>query len=126
LYDNETEILLFPVASLRGIVKDSLDNIVSYADLKFACKPLPKINHPSSADRFGTFSTITPTGKCKVYASYEDALGFEEITLGQGELRDIEIKLDKTIISIPAEKYTGWIVGVIAGIIIFAAAAYFV
>lgn len=126
LYDNETEIMLFPIASLRGIVKDSLDNIVSYADLKFACKPLPKINHPSTADRFGTFSTITPTGKCKIYASYEDALGFEEITIEQGELRDVEIKLDKTIVTFPAEKYTGWIVGMIAGLAIFAFTIYLV
>ncbi len=126
LYDNETEILLFPIASLRGIVKDSLDNIVSYADLKFACKPLPKIKHPSNADKFGTFSTITPTGKCKIYASYEDAIGFEEITIEQGELRDVEIKLDKTIVSFPAEKYTGWIIGLIAGLVVFATIAYFV
>lgn len=103
-YAGEKEILLFPAASLRGIVKDSLDNIVGFAELKFACKPLPKINHPLQADKFGTFSTITPTGKCKVYASYENALGFEEITLEQGELRDIEIKLDKTIVTIKEKK----------------------
>ena len=124
-YYDETEILLFPAASVRGIVKDSLDNIVSYADLKFACKPLPKINHPSSTDRFGTFTTITPTGKCKIYGSYEDALGFEEIIIEQGELRDIEIKLDKTIVSFPTKKYTGMAIGIIIGLIIFAAAIYF-
>lgn len=126
IYDGENEILLFPIASLRGIVKDSLDNIVSYADIKVACKPLPKIKHPSNADKFGTFSTITPTGKCKVYASYEDALGFEEIILEQGELRDVEIKLDKTIVSFPAKTYAGWIVAVVLAIIVFIVIAYFV
>ena len=121
-YGGEKEIMLFPAASLRGIVKDSLDNIVGFAELKFACKPLPKINHPARADNFGTFSTITPPGKCKVYASYENALGFEEITLEQGELRDIEIKLDKTIVTIKEKKnYTGyWIALLIAAIIIIA------
>jgi len=107
VYDGEEDVLLFPIASVRGIVKDSLDNIVSYADLKVACKPLPKINHPSNSDRFGTFSTITPTGKCKIYASYESALGFKEIILEQGELRDVEIKLDKTIVSVPTKTYAG-------------------
>ncbi|MBD3303610.1 hypothetical protein GF343_00540 [Candidatus Woesearchaeota archaeon] len=124
IYDGESEILLFQISSIRGIVKDSLDNIVSYSDIKFACKPLPKINHPSNADRFGTFSTITPTGKCKIYASYEDALGFKEIVLEQGELRDIEIRLDKTIVSFPVKTYTGWIVAIVLAITIFAGAAY--
>ncbi len=114
VYDGEEEILLFPIASVRGIVKDSLDNIVGFADLKFACKPLPKIKHPSNADKFGTFSTITPTGKCKIYASYESALGFEEIILEQGELRDVEIKLDKTIVSVPTKTYAGTGILVIA------------
>jgi len=126
IYDSQNEVLLFPIASLRGIVKDSLDNIVSYADIKFACKPLPKIRHPSNADKFGTFSTITPIGKCKVYASYEDALGFEEIILEQGELKDIEIKLDKTIISFPAKTYAGWIIAVVLAVIVSIVTAYFV
>jgi len=118
-YSGEKEILLFPAASLRGIVKDSLDNIVGFAELKFACKPLPKINHPLQADNFGTFSTITPTGKCKVYASYENALGFEEITLEQGELKDIEIKLDKTIVTIKEKKsYAGYEIALLIAAII--------
>lgn len=126
IYDGDKDVLLFPTASLRGIVKDSLDNIVSFADIKFACKPLPKIRHPANADKFGTFSTITPTGKCKVYASYEDALGFKEIILEQGELKDVEIKLDKTIISFPAKTYAGWIIAVILAVIVFIVIAYFV
>lgn len=125
-YGGEKEIMLFPAASLRGIVKDSLDNIVGFAELKFACKPLPKISHPLQADKFGTFSTITPTGKCKVYASYENALGFEEITLEQGELRDIEIKLDKTIITIKEKKsYTGYGIAVLIAAVILAVILYF-
>ena len=122
VYDGEEEVLLFPIASVRGIVKDSLDNIVSYADLKFACKPLPKIKHPSTSDNFGTFSTITPTGKCKIYASYESALGFKEIILEQGELRDVEIKLDKTIVSFPTKTYAYAGVGILIIAIIAVAA----
>ncbi|MBW3004409.1 hypothetical protein KY310_01085 [Candidatus Woesearchaeota archaeon] len=126
IYENEEEILLFPIASVRGIVKDRLDNVVSYADLKFACKPLPKINHPATTDRFGTFSTITPAGKCKIYASYEDALGFQEAILEQGELRDIEIQLDKTIVSFPTKTYAGVGVLIIAIIAVAAIIIYLV
>ncbi|MBW3001997.1 hypothetical protein KY338_02425 [Candidatus Woesearchaeota archaeon] len=106
-YSGEQEIILFPVGTIRGIIKDSLDNIVGFADLKFACKPLPKINHPSNADKFGTFTTVAPVGKCKVYASYGNAIGFKEIQIEQGELKDIEIQLDKTITTIPTKKYAG-------------------
>lgn len=124
-YSGENEIMLFPITSVRGIVKDSLDNIVGFADLKFACKPLPKIEHPLQADKFGTFSTITPIGKCKIYASYENALGFEEIILEHGELRDIEIKLDKTIVSFPTKKYTDYGILFLAAITIIAVITYF-
>ncbi len=119
-YDNEEEIILFPIASVRGIVKDSLDNIVGFAELKCACKPLPKINHPEKTDKFGTFSTIVAAGKCKIYASYKNALGFKEIFLQQGELKDIEIKLDKTIVSVPKKKYAQYGIVALIGAIIFA------
>ena len=124
-YAGEKEIILFPVGTIRGIIKDSLDNIVGFADLKFACKPLPKINHPGNTDKFGTFATIAPAGKCKVYASYDNAIGFKEIQIEQGELRDIEIQLDKTIVKFPARKYTG--IGVLIAFIIavLAAVIYF-
>ena len=40
------EIFLYPVGTVKGIVKDKLDNIVGDAELKFECVPNPEIDFP--------------------------------------------------------------------------------
>jgi uncharacterized membrane protein len=41
---------------------------------------------------------IIGTGHCKIYANYKDAVGFVSLDLNKGDLKDVEIKLDKTIL----------------------------
>jgi uncharacterized membrane protein len=92
-------IFLYPVGTVKGIVKDRLDNIVENAELKFECSPNPEIDYPSKTDKFGGFYVnFVPVGECKIFASYKSAIGFKEINVSQGALKDIEINLDKSIL----------------------------
>jgi len=92
-------IFLYPVGTLRGIVKDKLDNIVGDAELKFECTPNPEIDYPSKTDKFGGFYVNSvPVGKCKIFAIYRKAIGVKEVNITQGVLEDIEINLDKSIL----------------------------
>lgn len=99
-------ILLLPIANaeiatVKGIVLDSLDNLVGYADIKLDCIE----DQTFSTDKFGTFMIKdVPVGECKVYANYKDAIGFRNITIKLNQTSDIEIKLDKTIINVTMEK----------------------
>jgi len=94
------EIFVYPVGTVKGIVKDNLDNIVGDAELKFECTPNPEITFPSKTDKFGGFyANFVPTGKCKIFASYNGGIGFKEVDIIKGNLEDIEINLDKSIIS---------------------------
>jgi len=92
-------IFLYPVGTVKGIVKDKLDNIVGDAELKFECTPNPEIDFPSKTDKFGGFYVnFVPVGKCKIFASYRGGIGFKEVNIIKGVLEDIEIKLDKSIV----------------------------
>lgn len=113
-------IFLFPVGSLRGIVKDKLDNIVPNADLKFECSIDIGIDFPDATDKFGTFNTDVPVGLCKIFASYKRAIGFKEVEIKQGSLEDVEIKLDKSIV--PSKNYF-WLV-ILVLIVIVASIIY--
>ncbi len=92
------DIFLFPVGSLRGVVKDKFDNIAGYAELKFDCLDDIGISFPDTASKFGSFKAdIMPVGRCKIFATYGDAVGFQEVSIERGGLVDIEIRLDKGI-----------------------------
>jgi regulatory protein YycI of two-component signal transduction system YycFG len=92
-------VFLYPVGTVKGIVKDKLDNIVGNAELKFECSPNPEIDFPSKTDKFGGFyANFVPVGRCRIFAGYKDAIGFEEINVSRGSLEDIEINLDKSIL----------------------------
>ncbi|MBD3259161.1 hypothetical protein GF371_00860 [Candidatus Woesearchaeota archaeon] len=97
-------VYLPPTATLKGIVKDKLDNVVKNADLKFECSRAC-IDFPSMTDKFGSFSVnALGTGHCKIYANYKDAMGFVSLDLEKGDLKDIEIELDKTVLEIKEPK----------------------
>lgn len=94
------DVFFFPVGSLRGIVKDKLDNIVGFAELRIDCVNDIEADFPETTSRFGSIAVDSmPTGSCKIFASYKDAMGFEEFSLNRGELLDIEIKLNKSIVA---------------------------
>ncbi|MBW2978086.1 hypothetical protein KY331_04540 [Candidatus Woesearchaeota archaeon] len=117
-------IFLYPVGTVKGIVKDKLDNIVGDAELKFECTPNPEITFPSQTDKFGGFYVnFVPVGKCKIFASYNGGIGFKEIDIVKGTLQDIEINLDKSIISKRSDIFLQ--IGIALLIIIAVLIAYF-
>ncbi len=97
---NSTQFInLYPVGLLRGFVKDKLDNIIPYADLKFECITSVIIEVPAHTDKFGFFKVEnSPIGTCKILANYEDGIGITEVEVKQGELSDITINIDKTLV----------------------------
>ena len=93
-------IFLYPVGSLNGFVKDKLENIVSYADLKFECNNVFNVDYPRQTDKFGSFYLdYIPIGKCKVLGNFEKILGVKELEIKKGSKNNIEIKLNKIIVS---------------------------
>ena len=93
---NDTEIRLSEIGKVTGVVMDSLDNVVPYAELKLECGDTQFQN----TDKFGSFSfKNTETGSCKIFAKFEEGVGFQEINIEKGQNTDIILKLDKTLIN---------------------------
>ncbi|MFH1439929.1 MAG: hypothetical protein ABIG89_05150 [Candidatus Woesearchaeota archaeon] len=108
--DNQTtSIYLYPVGFIRGIVKDNLDNIVPNAKLKFNCVSDVITQYPEKTDEFGFFKVEhAPVSSCKIFASYKDAVGVQEVVIQQGSLNEITINLDKSLLKddIPINIFT--------------------
>ncbi|MDP3780030.1 MAG: hypothetical protein Q8Q69_02430, partial [Nitrosopumilaceae archaeon] len=49
------KIPVFPSASVQGLVKDKLDNVVGNADIKFSCQNNNGLSMISQSDAFGSF-----------------------------------------------------------------------
>lgn len=112
-------IFLFPAGSVRGLVKDKLDNVVGNAELKFDCGFDVDVDLPNSADKFGSFSIdYIPVGSCKIFATYKGAIGVKEVQVEKGIVKDVEINLDKSIY-VPQRDYGIYFVVVFVLIIIF-------
>lgn len=92
-----TPLAFFPIGSLRGSVKDKLANVVSQAQLQFQCQER-SIEYPTTTDAFGVFFTELPVGSCRISASFGKGVGYATVDVKQGDLKDIEITLDRTII----------------------------
>ncbi len=94
------EIYLTPVGSLRGVVKDKLENLVGNVELKFDCINSAGFALPTKTDKFGSFSVdFMPVGSCKIFAHHQGNIGFKEVQVDQGGLEDIEINLSQGLIS---------------------------
>lgn len=92
------QIYLYKTASLRGVVKDKLDNIIPNAELRFECSQNIGIELPTKTSAIGSFHIeYFPAGQCKIYANYRKIIGTKDITLERGALKDIEIKLEESI-----------------------------
>jgi len=98
-------IVFAGTAAVNGVVLDRLDNLVSFAEIKFEC-----LNQVISADKFGSFSIKdVPVGECRVFAAYKDAAAFETIDVLPNQTLFVELKLDKTIINLPPKNnFIGW------------------
>ena len=97
-------IYLIPVGAVRGTVKDSLDNVVPHANLKFDCS---SGSLQADTDEFGSFFIdYLPLGSCTVYAQYKKGTGKVYLSIEQGNLTDIDIVLDRNIL---ASEGSGWL-----------------
>ncbi len=52
------DVYLFPVSSVRGIVKDVFDNVVGNADLRFECTNEIGAVLPESTNTLGSFNVV--------------------------------------------------------------------
>ena len=118
VYENITkEVFLAPVGSLRGVVKDKLDNVIPNAELKFECINNVGSSFPAFADKFGSFSVeYMPTGSCKIFAMYGRGVGFKEVQIKQGDLVDIDINLNTSLV--PSYEYAVYIILVLVAILV--------
>ncbi len=100
-------IYLYPVGSLNGFVKDKLDTAIAEADLNFDCSKALSVNFSKRSDKFGSFSLdYVPVGNCKIYGSYKESLGVEEIEIKQGAKNFVEVKLDAVLIPPKSKNYS--------------------
>ncbi|MFC1691144.1 helix-turn-helix transcriptional regulator [Nanoarchaeota archaeon] len=118
--DLQTEVVfLFPVGSVRGMVVDSLDNVVGSAKLKFDCSSQEGEPFQENTDQFGTFrNDWINKGECTVYATYGDSTGSETFEVNKGRITEVTVKLDKTLL---VQKSPPWLLLLLA-IAVFAAA----
>lgn len=107
-------IYLYPVGSLSGFVKDKLDTAIAEADLNFDCNKALNVNFPKISDKFGSFSLdYIPVGNCKVYGSYKESLGVEEIEIKQGMKNFVDVKLDAVLIPPKNKNYLSVSIGTV-------------
>jgi uncharacterized membrane protein len=98
---------LFPVGSIRGMVKDAFENVVGGAELRFECTNEIGTELPEETNKFGSFKVdYMPAGPCKIFASIGEAVGFTEVEIQQGNITDAEILLDMTILKAPLSRYS--------------------
>jgi len=91
-------LYLLRVGSIKGIVKDNSDKLVSKAKIKFECERDNFIGILES-DLFGTFSTkIAPEGNCKVFATYGDSVGINEVSVEKGKASEVTVVLDQKVV----------------------------
>lgn len=91
-------LYLLRVGSIKGIVKDNSDKLVSKAKIKFECERDNFIGILES-DLFGTFSTnIAPEGNCKVFATYGDSVGISEVIVEKGRSNEVTVVLDQKVV----------------------------
>lgn len=95
----EKVVYLTRTASLRGSVKDELDNLIKNAQLRFECAAYS--DYPAKSDNIGFFSApFVPVGDCEISATYGNKAGSEKIKLEHGKLyEDVEIVLNKKVYS---------------------------
>jgi uncharacterized membrane protein len=114
-------IYVYPIGSIQGIVKDKLDNVIN-AKLRFECNT-ELIDFPDKTNSFGGFGTEIPVGRCRIFASYQDGIGFLDVVVEKGSLNVVEINLDKAIVN-ENNKYPFVLIALI--ILFFGTFIYFV
>lgn len=102
-------VLLLPsvfaenTGSVVGIVVDRLNNLVDGADVKGYCGVLVVSD---ITDKFGTFVLRKlPVGDCTFYARFSNGVGFSDIVVEVNKTKEMQIMLDKTIVSTSRTRY---------------------
>jgi len=98
-------LILFSVGSIHGSVLDKFENVVPFAELDFVCSSGLGDTAPNITNRFGSFVyDYAPSGVCTIHTRYEDAVGFGEMIVESGQINQIKITLDTSIIDYPKEE----------------------
>ncbi len=120
----EQEVIVFPVGSLKGVVYDNLNNLVSKAKLNIECSKAYGEKAPEETDKVGSFSMdYAPIGECTITATARNAAGRGKITVDKGASQNIEIRLDRAVIS---EEGNGWMLFFIGiGVVILGAVGWY-
>lgn len=119
--NQDKEVMLFPVGSVKGVVYDKLNNLVSKAALKVECGRDYGEKIPPQTDKVGSFALLyAPIGECAITATSRDAVGTTKITIDQGSSQNVEIRLDRAVIE---EQDNGAVFIVMLFIIIIVAVA---
>ncbi len=85
---------------VKGVVVDSLDNLVEGAKIKTDCLE----GRNFETDKYGSFLIRNVPGEnCRIYATFADGVGFADITV-ENQIYTPKIKLDKTIVNLSAGK----------------------
>ncbi len=110
-------LFLLRVGTVKGIVKDKAGKLVSGAQVKFECSREDFVGQLKT-DLFGSFSSsVVPAGKCRVFASYQNSAGVNEVLVEKGEVSEVEVFLDEEVVGGEIRFYIILIGIVVAGII---------
>ncbi|MDP1694227.1 MAG: hypothetical protein Q8L34_01685 [Candidatus Woesearchaeota archaeon] len=103
----DQEVIAFPVGSVKGVVYDTLNNLVSEAVLKVECSREYGERFPIETDRVGSFSlNYAPLGECVITATANNAVGSGRITVEKGVSHTLEIRLNRAVISEGGNQWT--------------------
>lgn len=121
--EEEITLTVFPIAFLRGEVYDQSHTLVSRALLDFTCDTPTSLLFPQRTDKYGSFTSYIPVGKCVVSASTSTFRGKKELATTRGQSLATEIVLDTKV---GTTSLLAWIVGilVVVGLITLAVRNY--
>ncbi|NQV08682.1 hypothetical protein HQ529_02390 [Candidatus Woesearchaeota archaeon] len=95
---NDT-IYVLPVGSVKGIVYDKSGDVISDANIKFECGSSYGELEEKTSDKYGSFVNYwLPVGTCRVTAMYGKAIGFNDVELRNGDLTNLDITLNKSLV----------------------------
>lgn len=96
---NET-LYLLPVGSIRGVVYDETEKTIRNAEVKFDCPGNYGIKNSVLTDSSGSFTSYwLPVGSCKISALYGNMAGYKVINIEEGKINEVEIYLNKKVMS---------------------------
>jgi hypothetical protein len=87
-------ISFMPVGKISGSVYDSLNNLISRADLNFECDKISNIEFPKESDKYGYFVSYVPTGKCVLSGVDGNMVGKISFDVEKGESKEIDVLLE--------------------------------